>query len=225
MEEFPDVINADQSSLPIPLLHHAIYCGRTDVVKALLEGGTNADAVGRWRETALHIACTEDNTKIVQTLIDYGADINAQDEGDQTPLHVAFRRRNNRVILFLLEKGANPELSDDEGRTAEKMGRESGDPSIIKLLDLPPAPFQAGPRRKGRTVFAKPRPDSDRRSIILHNYFKGLLWHPQSDSRPTTVSDLMYGDMTKSVSASKRWVHLPFNNVSPLASVWTGQQY
>ncbi len=222
LKRYPDIVNADQSSLQSPLLHYAAYCGRKQVVDAFLEAGALVNARGRYRETALHCACIENNREIVQALIDYGADINAQDEEHKTPLHLVLLvtrvNVNMDLVQCLLENGADLNLKDDEGKTTEDLARTFDDPLIIEMLENPPPLLEAVPRRKDLIAFAKLGLDNNMRDI--HDYFKGFLWPTQSDSLPT-IGDLMYENKTSSLPAAKRWIHLPLNNVSPLTSSWT----
>jgi hypothetical protein len=198
----------------LPLLISATEENLRDVVEALLEAGASPDATGRWKETSLHWASLQGNAETVQILLDKGADVNAQDDEGATPLHVSITNGATDVARLLLERGANPTTISAHGDTPESLARKQFDPSIIELLDNPPALRQYVGRRQRRTkLFDKPEPENE--TICAH--FKGVLWFPTTDSQPTVcrVWDLIYGDKASSGFPTNRWIHLPSNNVSP----------
>jgi ankyrin repeat protein len=107
-------------SLP---LEGAVFGGRTEVVKLLLDRGADVNAVdanpGGDGATALHCATRSDAksaAEIVGLLLGSGAAVNVQDQGGATPLMNALDHRE--LALMLLAHGADVNVRDTGGNTA-----------------------------------------------------------------------------------------------------------
>jgi hypothetical protein len=84
-------------------LMHALWYGRTAIMKALLKAGTDVNAKDNSGTSALIFAAHGDSIEEVKSLLAAGADVSARDEFGETALDVA-RRRNHTEIVKLLKK-------------------------------------------------------------------------------------------------------------------------
>lgn len=92
----------------------AIQNGRTDIVKRLIEEGTNvnetvSDGKGSAspQRTPLMVACDKGFTEIVSLLVDKGADVNVKDNYNRTALMFACQKGHIEIVSILLRKGAD----------------------------------------------------------------------------------------------------------------------
>ena len=93
----------------------AIQNGRTEIVKRLIEEGTNVnetvhDGWDRYlspQRTPLMVACDKGFTEIVSLLVDKGADVNVKDKWKRTALMFACQGGYTEIVNILLEKGAD----------------------------------------------------------------------------------------------------------------------
>jgi ankyrin repeat protein len=92
--------NPDLSTGSTPL-EFAIQSKRIDLVRLLIERGTNVNSKGGSGWTPLHEAAAAGNPDIIQLLLESGADINAKDYRGYTPLDVANRRGYKDTAKFL----------------------------------------------------------------------------------------------------------------------------
>jgi hypothetical protein len=99
-------------------LHSASNTGKKELVKLLLDCGTDVNKVDRWKRTALHRAARNGHGPVVKLLLQNGADIEKKEDGKGTPLASAIENGYDVVIKLLLMKGAKvnydyiPNVSD-----------------------------------------------------------------------------------------------------------------
>jgi uncharacterized protein len=89
--------------------------GRTDVVEALLAGGTDVNARNEGQMTAL-MRSQENST--VDALLKAGADVNAKDRAGFTALIWAAAFRDNDLVLRFIAAGADVNAKTADGKTA-----------------------------------------------------------------------------------------------------------
>lgn len=88
-----------------PALHRAAYRGQIDVVKDLLDKGTN---VNEWDGgTALFAASIRGHTDVVKLLIERGANVNTMEQRGSSALGYAARGGHRDVMKILIDNGAN----------------------------------------------------------------------------------------------------------------------
>ncbi|MEP6491786.1 MAG: ankyrin repeat domain-containing protein [bacterium] len=92
-------------------LHIAGKSGSGPVVKALLQGGSDANLATAAGATALHFAAASGSVEAVTALADAHADVNAKEsEWGQTPLMFAAAADRGAVIRVLIKRGADPSI-------------------------------------------------------------------------------------------------------------------
>ncbi|HET9626709.1 MAG TPA: ankyrin repeat domain-containing protein [Kofleriaceae bacterium] len=97
----------DRAAVAEQALVFASLCGRTDVVRVLLDHGINIDATptgSHWTATALHAAAGQGQRAVVELLVERGADQTIKDIRYQsTPLDWATHLGQDEVIAVLTE--------------------------------------------------------------------------------------------------------------------------
>lgn len=144
-------------------LHKAIRLNREEIVKVLIEAGSNLSLKDRTGHHPLYIATyspqftqllldngasvdretvqnkmtaltVSNNLEVSRILLENGADINHESKRKVTPLIMAIRRENSPMIEFLLERGANTNLFDGDNPTALFFELEANQFENIELL-------------------------------------------------------------------------------------------
>jgi hypothetical protein len=97
----------DRTAVAEQALVFASLCGRTDVVRLLLDHGINIDATpsgSHWTATALHAAAGQGQRAVVELLVERGADQSIKDIRYQsTPLGWATYLGRDEVVALLTE--------------------------------------------------------------------------------------------------------------------------
>lgn len=97
-----------------------------EIIKILIDAGTDVNYRTRQNMTSLHITCKcykgEDSVKIIQTLIDKGADINITNSYGNTPLHYicanSWPSNPQKGAKLLINNGINIDAKNSRGSTA-----------------------------------------------------------------------------------------------------------
>ena len=87
------------------------------VVKILLETGSDVSSLDNDRDTALHAATSQGHTEIVRLLLDAGADPSAANRNDMTPLESAERRDYKEVVGLLVAHGGTAKENQATARS------------------------------------------------------------------------------------------------------------
>ncbi|MFM1848008.1 MAG: hypothetical protein RL417_1482 [Pseudomonadota bacterium] len=104
------------------------------VVKALIEGGADVNAVDGIGHTPLMRAVDLASIPNIRALLGAKADVNYRDNEGRTPLLLAIRNQNEEVATVLLEAGADPSIADNEGNSPGLGAVESGSVSLVRAL-------------------------------------------------------------------------------------------
>jgi ankyrin repeat protein len=89
-------------------LHMAVVGERCNVVKDLLDLGSEINAVDNQGFSSLHFSVSCGLEEITTLLIDRGANINMKAQDGETPLSMAKERKNENIISLLISRGAHP---------------------------------------------------------------------------------------------------------------------
>lgn len=118
----------------------AVYFGRSDAVRLLLEAGAdpNAPSANEARVRPLHSAAAQRDAEIslamTRLLLEWKADPNVAQAGGWTPLHQAAAHGRSEMAELLLSHGASREIESDDGRTPVEMARLKGHEELEALL-------------------------------------------------------------------------------------------
>jgi ankyrin repeat protein len=118
-------------------LHYALFGGHVNVVRHLLAGGADVNAVHEATGfTPLHASVYSDNPVLTQELISQGAEINSRGRRGYAPLDLAIVFGKTEVAGLFIEYGADIEAENGQGRRplthASWLGREE---VVNQLLD------------------------------------------------------------------------------------------
>jgi ankyrin repeat protein len=123
VEEIPHQLYAGDTAL-----HMAAAALQPHVIQALIDAGSDVNAVNRRGAAALHYACDarprsgktwdpDRQVSAIELLLDAGADIEHRDKAGAAPLHRAVRARSPRAVRCLLERGARVDAAHGRRRT------------------------------------------------------------------------------------------------------------
>ncbi|CAL4094831.1 unnamed protein product, partial [Meganyctiphanes norvegica] len=121
-------------------LHIASGENNLAVVKALLAGGADIDALNESGRTPIKYAVFEGYLDIVKTLIaanaNLGISTNNKGWGEgYTALHIAARRNKPDVAKLLLEAGSDNRKQDIDGDTPGDVARKYRHPKFANMID------------------------------------------------------------------------------------------
>ena len=106
--------NVDFKENGATALHYA--CGDCDenVVAALVDAGADVTVSDLYGNTALHIACMNNNCgPICRRLIAAGAVLSATDADGNTALHLACMCENLEIAAMIVQNGGNLTIADN----------------------------------------------------------------------------------------------------------------
>lgn len=128
-----DIDEKDNLSLT-PLMKASIN-NHIEIVKLLLKFGANPRIVTNNGESALTLACMQENEVICLKLIIAHANVNEVDKHGRTPLLKAARHNSNSKILeLLLNYNARADVADEEGNTPLHFAAMRGTQNVAKFL-------------------------------------------------------------------------------------------
>lgn len=121
-------------------LHAACFHGNEELVRTLIETGSNVEAKDKEDDTPLHYSAFGAETGTMRVLLNAGANINAQNEKKRTPLQVAVLKENVDCVRMLLSCGSRIDINtrDFVGDTPLHDAIGTGNIEIASLLiDFP----------------------------------------------------------------------------------------
>ena len=97
-------------------LQAAAFRGHTQVLRLLIESGSNIDAIGGFFGTALQAAASQGHSEAVMVLLENGAKTEPSPAGHYgSPLSAAIALNFGNIVRALLDKGADPFAKDEHG--------------------------------------------------------------------------------------------------------------
>lgn len=117
------------------LLFNACEQGNKDMVKFLIEQGTNVDITNNLNKNPLDVAYNNKHKSIMKCLIECGANINRiiNTEGD-TLLFDACEQGNKKMVKFLVEHGANVNITNNLNKNPLDVAFDNKHENIMKYL-------------------------------------------------------------------------------------------
>ncbi|MDF2529749.1 MAG: Ankyrin, partial [Gammaproteobacteria bacterium] len=125
-------------------LHTAAFAGNAEVVKVLLENGSDPNAVATVPEhahthlsdtyTPLHLAVFSGNQAAVSALLEHGAKVEIKNGHNGSALALAVLQRNEQVAETLLKFNADPNESNAQGQSLLRSAVSSDNGAMAKLL-------------------------------------------------------------------------------------------
>ncbi len=106
-----------------------------EIVRLLLDAGSDVNAKGNDGKTALIIAAIKGDTTIVEMLLDKGVEINDTDEEGSTALMFAVANGYKQTVKVLLNNKADGRARSKKGGTAWLYAKNKGNAEIIKLVE------------------------------------------------------------------------------------------
>ncbi|TQV91543.1 Pfs, NACHT and Ankyrin domain-containing protein [Cordyceps javanica] len=112
----------------------AAYKGDVDLVRRLLERGSDIGAEGGPLGTPLSHAVTMGHIATVKLLLEKGANVMTKDCYARTPLANSIKNGNGAIARLLLDRGACVETKDNQHQTPLQLAVSYGNRDIVKLL-------------------------------------------------------------------------------------------
>jgi len=116
-------------------LESAVYFGKKDRIKSLLENRANPNARSLGGSTPLMYAAGHGDEEIVEILLAANAEVNLQNKLGETPLIFAALRGHAETIQKLLDAGADITMQDCNGYTAFDLAKANGRADAVRLLE------------------------------------------------------------------------------------------
>lgn len=125
-----------QTPLHLAVITHQLY-----IVRKLIEGGADINLMDRHGQTALHLACQEDDLNCVYAIRDASQTsrvklrLDLKNSQGLTVLHVAILRGSKKLIGTILDMGADINQQDsNSGRTSLHHAVEAGKYPVVEYL-------------------------------------------------------------------------------------------
>ncbi len=118
----------------------AVYFGRIETAKLLLEAGANPNtsSANSFQVRPLHSAAAhrdpEISLELIRMLLSREADPNAVQAGGWTPLHSVAAHGREEIASLLVEHGASLTAKSEDGRTPLEMAQVKGHAALEGLL-------------------------------------------------------------------------------------------
>ena len=112
----------------------AVFAGRTDIVKALLDGGADANQANKNGSTPLSSSTNHSSGEITMMLLDAGANPNSANIEGMSALMFATIKGHSEVAKMLLDAGANPNSANNKGITPLMWSAYKSHPEVAQIL-------------------------------------------------------------------------------------------
>uniref|UniRef100_A0A8D0GUT8 Ankyrin repeat domain-containing protein 17 n=1 Tax=Sphenodon punctatus TaxID=8508 RepID=A0A8D0GUT8_SPHPU len=127
-------INTHSNEFKESALTLACYKGHLEMVRFLLEAGTDQEHKTDEMHTALMEACMDGHVEVARLLLNSGAQVNMPADSFESPLTLAACGGHVELAALLIERGANLEEVNDEGYTPLMEAAREGHEEMVALL-------------------------------------------------------------------------------------------
>lgn len=93
-------------------LHDAVRNSNIELIKFLIDRGSDINKKGLYGYTPLHISVGMNNIEITKLLIENGADVNIKDDKGEIPLIKALRSKEVTISKLLICSGSKRDIED-----------------------------------------------------------------------------------------------------------------
>ena len=115
-------------------LHMAATSGSTEVVRLLIDRGSDVAAQSESGLSPLYLACENGSVPAMRILIDAGAPVESKVENGRTPLHAACKQQTPDAAELLVKHGADISVEDKDGYTPLHLASQFGCTGTVQLL-------------------------------------------------------------------------------------------
>ena len=115
-------------------LHWATGEGSVEIVRILIDAGTDLNVKDKGGNTPLHIAANEGEPETAILLINAKADLNVQNNLGETPLHTTVYYDAEEVAWMLIDAGADLNMQAKNGNTPLHLAAYEGNDYIVQTL-------------------------------------------------------------------------------------------
>ena len=122
------------SQAPIHKIIESKESNKHDVLKKMLDLGSDPNIKDSNGWSALHYACQLGDFQSVEILINNGALIDAYSNNKRIPLHLASYRGFSNIVEYLLKNGSDPNYKDELGCTPLHLAAKKGNVKCIDFL-------------------------------------------------------------------------------------------
>jgi len=135
MEQGANINWQDSRMEGVSALHEASRNGNIEIVRYLLQKGSDIQLKNYNGLSPLHVAAYCGENEIVRALIAVGADVNAKAKDNITPLHTAASMGHADTVELLINSGAAAHArSSKDGSTPEDFATREGHQDVSELL-------------------------------------------------------------------------------------------
>ena len=122
------------SQAPIHKIIESKEKNKHDVLKKMLDLGSDPNIKDSNGWSALHYACQLGDFNSVEILINNGASIDSYSNNKRIPLHLASYRGYSNIVELLLKNGSDPNYQDEQGCTPLHLSAKKGHVKCIEFL-------------------------------------------------------------------------------------------
>src|SRR5262249_46985771 len=190
-----------------PPLSDAAKNGDKEVLRSLLQKGSNVNTTDGDGTTALHWASYRDDLEAVDLLIRAGAKVNAANDLGATPLWTACQNGSEAMVRRLLAAGANPNAKLLLGETLLMVVSRVGNPAVAEqLLAKGADPNVRAARGQTALMWAVAQKHPEVVKVLLAH---GADLHARSDAWSDVMAVSPHGDLGYNRA-------IPYGNDTPL---------
>ena len=127
-------LSGGASSFGNTALHSAIAKGDQEMVRILIDGGTDVNESDVFGEPPLHAAIDKGNDGMVTLLLEAGANVDAKNAFGDPALHRAILKGDSEMVRTLVEAGANINITNAFGDSAPERAVQEDNKEILQIL-------------------------------------------------------------------------------------------